>query len=150
MPHSGFVVTRAAFLALFSFGSLRSCFSSSKNAGNFIRGFGTFASPYGKKKIEVTRRQKSLVDFKVLDVASGKELVKDYVGSDVMRWFLFWETPDVLWGYGSDIGYFKCFEFTTAGVKETKVQAGMEVPQEVWDNLPNVMQKRVKSRQPKQ
>ena len=38
--------------------------------------------------VEVVRREKSLVDFKVLDATTGKQVVKDYVGSDAMRWFL--------------------------------------------------------------
>lgn len=142
-------MTRSAFLALLSFGGLRSCMGPAKSEDRFVRKFGNFVSPDGKRRIEVIRRSKSLVDFKVLDVASGKELVNDYVGSDVMRWFLYWETPDILWGYGSDIGYFKCFEFTSGGVKETEIRSGAEVPQEVWDNLPSTMQKHIKPREPK-
>ena len=117
-------------------------------ADDAIRRFGTFVSPDGKKQVVVTRRSVSLVDFKVLDSATGKELVKDYVGSDVMRWFLWWETPNRLWGYGSDIGYFKCFDFdAVGGIKETLIKGGtgMKVPKQVWDRLPSTMQKRVEA-----
>lgn len=85
------------------------------SSASMVRRFGTYASPDGTKQLIVTRREKSLVDFKVVDRASGKELVADYIGSDAMRWFLYWETPSRLWGYGSDIGYFKMFEFLPAG-----------------------------------
>ena len=115
-------------------------------ADDAIRRFGTFVSPDGKKQVLVTRRSVSLVDFKVIDSATSKELVKDYVGSDAMRWFLWWETPNRLWGYGSDIGYFKCFDFDAVGrVKETLIKGGtgMKVPKQVWDRLPSTMQKRV-------
>lgn len=81
--------------------------------------------------VEVVRREKSLVDFQVLDATSGKQAVKDYVGSDAMRWFLWWETPDRLWGYGSDIGYFKCFDFTDSGACPGLIYDGMDVPQKL-------------------
>jgi len=139
-------MTRLILLFALLCGGLCGCGPRGAGGDSYIRRFGSIVSPDGKKKIEVTRREKSLVDFKVVDAGSGKALVKDYMGSDAMRWFLWWETPDLLWGYGSDIGYFKLFEFTASGVRETRVQSGMEVPQEVWGNLPNVMQKRMKAR----
>lgn len=67
-------------------------------ASDIVRSFGTFVSPDSTKKIVVTRRSVSLVDFQVFDAATGKELAKDYVGSDAMRWFLQWESPTRLWG----------------------------------------------------
>ncbi len=111
-----------------------------------VRSFGTFLSPDSTKKIVVTRRSVSLVDFQVFDVASGKELAKDYVGSDAMRWFLCWETPVKLWGYGSDIGYFKLFEFQTDGTtKITPINDQIPIPQIIWDKLPSGLQKRYKA-----
>ena len=139
-------MTRVAFISFVPILCLFGCFRSAPPRDGFIRSFGASLSPDRKKKVEVIRREKSLVDFKVLDAATGKQLVKDYVGSDAMRWFLWWETPDRLWGYGSDIGYFKRFDFTATGVSQTGIQSGTEVPQEVWDNLPNFMQKRVKAK----
>jgi hypothetical protein len=139
-------MTRSVFYFALLFGGLCGCRPGGVSSDNFIRRFGTFVSPDGTKKAEVTRREKSLVDFKVFETGSGKTLASDYVGSDAMRWFLWWETPDRLWGYGSDIGYFNCFEFTASGVKKTSIQSGMEVPQEVWDNLPSTMQRRMKVR----
>ena len=142
-------MTRSVFCFVLLFGGLCGCRPNSFASDHFIRRFGAFVSPDGKRTVEVTRREISLVDFKVLEASSGKELVSDYVGSDAMRWFLWWETPDRLWGYGSDIGYFKCFEFTASGVKKNRVQSGTEIPQEVWDNLPSTMQDRMKVRPPK-
>lgn len=139
-------MTRSVFFFVLLFGGLFGCRPNSFASDNFIRRFGAFVSPDGKRTVEVTRREISLVDFKVLEAASGNEMVTDYVGSNAMRWFLWWETPDRLWGYGSDIGYFKSFEFTASGVKTTSIQSGMEVPQEVWDNLPSTMQRRMKVR----
>ena len=141
-------MTRPVFFLGLLFGGLCGGRPGGVASDTFIRGFGTFASPDGKKTIEVTRLEKSLVDFKVLEAAGGKILVSEYVGSDAMRWFLWWETPDRLWGYGSDIGYFKCFDFTASGVKTTSIQRGAEVPQEVWNNLPSSMQRRMKVRPP--
>jgi hypothetical protein len=137
---------RAFFLKSLTCVLLVSGGSNAFAADDAIRRFGTFVSPDGKKQVVVTRRSVSLVDFKVLDSATGKELVKEYVGSDAMHWFLWWENPNRLWGYGSDIGYFKCFDFDAiGGIKETRIQGGigMKVPKQVWDRLPSTMQKRV-------
>lgn len=119
--------------------------SQSSATPDMVTSFGTTFSPDATKKLVVTRQEVSLVDFQVLDARSGKELVKDYIGSDAMRWFLHWETPTRLWGYGSDIGYFKLFEFQADGtVKTTRVNEQTPVPRIVWDNLPSVIQERHK------
>lgn len=123
--------------------------TSAGTAGSsLVRTFGSTASPDGSKRLEVTRREKSLVDFKVVDSASGKELVSDYIGSDAMRWFLHWETPSRLWGYGSDIGYFKVFDFAADGsVTQKVVDDSSPVPQAVWENLPSSLQRKFKAQQ---
>jgi hypothetical protein len=58
------------------------------STSSVVRSFGSTTSPDGRKRLEVTRREKSLVEFEVLDGASGKRLASDSIGSDVMRWFL--------------------------------------------------------------
>lgn len=105
-------------------------------------------SPDGTKRLEVTRREESLVDFEVLDSASGRRLANDSIGSDAMRWFLYWETPSRLWGYGSDIGYFNLFEFKSDGtVTENTLDETMPVPPLVWENLPSSLQRKYKAQQ---
>lgn len=117
-------------------------------ASPVVRDFGSTLSPDGSKRLEVTRREKSLVVFEVIDSSSGKRLVNDSIGSDAMRWFLYWETPSKLWGYGSDIGYFMLFEFTSDGTVEwTKVDETMVVPKPVWDNLPSSLQRKYEAQQ---
>lgn len=136
---------RHTFLLLIVCLSFVGC-NRTASSGAVVRGFGLSASPDGSKKLEVTRREKSLVDFEVLDAASGKRLVGGCVGSDAMRWFLCWESPTRLWGYGSDSGYFKLFEFKSDGtVGETTVKTSMTVPPIVWDNLPPSLQKKQKA-----
>lgn len=115
-----------------------------------IHSFGTFISPDATKKVIVSRRSATLVDFQVFNAANDKELAKDYIGSDVMRWFLYWESHTLLWGYGSDIGYFKLFEFRADGTTKIKpINDQVPIPQTVWDNLPSVLQKRYKVAAPK-
>jgi hypothetical protein len=104
--------------------------------------FGSYVSPTGDFTVEVTRREKSLVDFAVLKTSTRATLHKDYIGSDAMRWFLWWETPTRLWGYGSDLGYFEVFDFGSGGVTATTVTKTMPVPQFVWDRLPTTLQPR--------
>lgn len=113
-----------------------------------VRTFGSSASPDGSKRLEVTRRGKSLVDFKVVESSSGKQLVSDYIGSDAMRWFLHWETPTRLWGYGSDIGYFKVFDFSAGGSVTSKVvDDTVPIPRTVWENLPSSLQREFRVQQ---
>ncbi|WP_169972701.1 hypothetical protein [Tautonia rosea] len=115
-------------------------------SGPLVRDFGSFTSPDGTKRLEVKRRDKDLVDFEVVDSASGKKLASDSIGWAAMRWFLYWESPSRLWGYGSDIGYFKLFEFKSDGtVAETEVDEMMAVPPVIWDNLPSTLQRKYKA-----
>ena len=110
-----------------------------------VRSFGASLSPDGTKQLVVTRREKSLVDFEVFNSTSSEQLVSDSIGSDAMRWFLYWETSSKLWGYGSDIGYFKIFEFTAGGaVTQIEVGRSLPVPAEVWENLPSSLQPKYK------
>ena len=113
-----------------------------------VREFGASTSPDGAKRLEVTRRDKDLVDFEVIDSASGKKLASDSIGWSAMRWFLCWENSSKLWGYGSDIGYFKLFEFRPDGtVGESEVDEKKPVPSVVWDNLPSSLQRKYKAEQ---
>ncbi|MEN3943238.1 hypothetical protein WJU23_18205 [Prosthecobacter sp. SYSU 5D2] len=116
--------------------------SGSGTPAGFIDSFGSHASPSGAMTVEVTRREKSLVDFAVVDTSTGKTLVTDYIGSDAMRWFLWWENPSRLWGYGSDLGYFKVFDFASGRVTSSSVSDATPVPQFVWDHLPTSKQRR--------
>jgi len=119
-----------------------------KQPGPFIRAFGSSISPDGKRRLEVTRRDKDLVDFRVLDSASGKILTSDSIGWSAMRWCLYWENPTRLWGYGSDIQYFKVFAFKADGtVTETEMNEMMPVPSVMWDFLPSSLKKKYKKEQ---
>lgn len=138
---------RHAFVILFSLLFVAGCNGRASSSG-LVRSFGSSTSPDGSKTLEVTRREKSLVDFEVRDSASGKVLASDHIGSDAMRWFLYWESPTKLWGYGSDVGYFKLFEFKSDGtVDETTVERTMAVPPVVWENLPSSLQQKQKAQQ---
>ena len=138
---------RHAFVLLLSLLFIAGCNGRASSSG-LVRSIGSSTSPDGSKKLEVTKREKSLVDFEVIDSASGKRLTSDHIGSDAMRWFLYWETSTRLWGYGSDVGYFKLFEFKPDGtIAETTVDSAMAVPPLVWDNLPSSLQKKQKAQQ---
>ena len=114
--------------------------------GPLVRNFGSFMSPDTTKRLEVKRRDKDLVDFEVFDSATGKKLASDSIGWSAMRWFLYWENSSKLWCYGSDIGYFKVFEFRPDGtVAESEVDETKPVPLVVWDNLPSSLQQKYKA-----
>lgn len=119
--------------------------NSRSSPDSLVRTFGSLMSPDGGKRLVVTKREKSLVDFEVMDSATGKRLANDTIGSDAMRWFLYWETSSRLWGYGSDTGYFKLFEFKPDGtMTAAAVDATMAVPAGVWENLPSSLQVKYK------
>jgi len=108
-----------------------------------VKNFGTTESPDGTKQLNVTRRAKALVDFEVVDVSSGRQLLADTIGSNAMRWFLHWESPTRLWGYGSDIGYFNVFDFHPDGtVSGIEVEEGTTLPAAVWIGLPGSLQEK--------
>jgi len=103
--------------------------------------FGSYPLAGSPLELEISKREASLVDFKVTRGPKGPVLLSDNLGSDAMRWFMVWEAPDVLWVHGSDTGYFKRFEFP-AGVSSpvvTVVSKGMPVPARVRQALPERM-----------
>lgn len=111
-----------------------------------VRDFGSSTSPDGALRLDVIARDKDIVDFEVFDSKTDEKLVHDSIGWSAMRWFLHWETASRLWGYGSDIGYFKLFEFKPDGnVVETEVNETALLPQAVWDNLPSSLQRSYKT-----
>ena len=119
------------------------CGQASPSKDPFVTSFGSFLSPDGTKRLEVTRRKQSIVDFsgdvdfEVFDSASGKKLASDSIGWAGMRWCLCWENSSRLWGYGSDIQYFKLFEFKSDGtVGESGIDKTIHVPPAVWKFLP--------------
>lgn len=117
-------------------------------SGSLIKDFGSFVSPDGTKELKVLRRDTDIVDFEVLDSKSEKKLVSDSVGWSGMRWFLYWENSSRLWGYGSDIGYFKRFEFKSDGtVTETRADDMKSVPTAVWEGLPSALQEKYSKQQ---
>ena len=136
-----------AFIAIMLAGCGRRT-SAGTAGGSMVQTFGSTASPDGSMRLEVTRRQESLVHFEVVDSTSGKEVVSDYIGSDAMRWFLYWDTPNRLWAYGSDSGYFQVFDFAHDGSATWKlVDGSFPVPQAVWESLPPSLQTKFKAQQ---
>lgn len=113
--------------------------SRSPSVPGMVETFGTFSAPDGGLKLVVTKHEKSLVRYQVV-TASG-ELVNGptQIGSDMMRWFFFWESPDILWAYGADYPYFERLEFVRGngvpGVKVTKIEKKHALPREVWNEL---------------
>ena len=121
--------------------------SRSKPAG-MVNQFGVSSSPDSTMRVEVTRREKSLVDFRIIESSSGKILAEDHLGSDFSRWFLYWETPTKLWGWGSDFGYFKVFDFSSKQpVIGRKVTKDMLIPADVWNNMPSIRKEYKKAEQ---
>lgn len=107
-----------------------------RRRSELIETFGTFPSPSGALLLTVSRKEKSLVEFHVSPSSGGTPLFKsNRIGSDAMRWFLYWESDTCLWAYGSDAGHFARIDFGTSAPVENPVPVGSTVPRPVWDAL---------------
>jgi len=130
------MMTRRHFTALIAWGvAIPSCHR--RSSSGLIQTYGTFPSPSGSLVLTMERREKSLVDFKVAAPGATTPLfASDRIGSDAMRWFLYWESDRVLWAYGSDAGYFARIDFPTSSTPtENPVAIGSPVPRPVWEAL---------------
>ena len=80
--------------------------------------------------------------YSVTNPVSGSPvLFSDNLGSDAMRWFIYWETPTKLWAYGSDMDYFKSIDFSPGGAPTVKnVDKNVLLPKAVWEALPGSKQ----------
>jgi hypothetical protein len=86
-------------------------------------------------------KPKSLVDYRIVDVATQKESSPDRLFSDAMRWAAFWQDDDTLWVHSSDIGLSVwrrgaqgSFSQVWLGEKSELVPT---IPAEIWDFLPS-------------
>lgn len=111
---------------------------------DLIRTFGTHPSPSGSLVLRVVRKEQSLVEIQVSLSAGGTPLfTSDRIGSDAMRWFLYWESDTSLWAYGSDAGYFTRIDFTVSSTPvENPVSVGSALPRLVWEALSSSVQEK--------
>lgn len=130
------MMTRRHFTALIAW-SVAATGCRRRGSSGLIQTFGSFPSPSGSLVLTVERREKSLVDFHVASASGGTPLFSsNRIGSDAMRWFLYWENDRVLWAYGSDAGYFARIDFPASSKPiESPVAIGSTLPHPVWEAL---------------
>lgn len=130
------MITRRHFTALMAW-SVAATGCRRRGSSGLIQTFGTFPSPSGSLVLTVARREKSLVDFHVAPASRGAPLFSsNRIGTDAMRWFLYWENDHVLWAYGADAGYFVRIEFPNSSTPvETPIRVGSVLPRPVWEAL---------------
>jgi len=143
------MMTRRHFTALIAWGvAIPSCHRR-RRPKELIQTFGSFPSPSGSLVLTVERREKSLVDFHVSSTSGSAPLFSsNRIGTDAMRWFLFWENDRVLWVYGSDVGYFARIDFPASSKPiENPVAIGSTVPHPVWEALSTSAREKYKVKQ---
>lgn len=121
---------------------LYSCAPSRPSASsNLVTDRGTFPSPSATYELVIGSKSKSLVDYKIVSVATKQEFAPESLFSDAMRWAAFWENDEALWVHSSDIGLsvWKADSsgmFTQTGVGRNPSLVA-KIPQELWDFLPS-------------
>ena len=124
-------------LVLCGIGSLGGCRGRASLPPGMARTWGSYPAPGGTLTLTITRRDKSLVDYSVANAAPGLPVIfSDHLGSDAMRWFIYWENSTRLWAYGADLAYFKRVDFPPGGAPvATAVKKKDVLPKAVWAAL---------------
>ena len=119
--------------------------SGSTGTGGLITDRGAFPSPSGSSQLVIGSKPKSLVDYRIVSVATKKESVPDRLFSDAMRWAAFWQDDDTLWIHSSDLGLSVwkrdpqgSFSQEWLGERSELVAS---IPAEMWDFLPSSLKR---------
>ena len=119
--------------------------SGSIGTDDLITDRGVFPSPSGSSQLVIGSKAKSLVDYKIVDVATKKESAPDRLFSDAMRWAAFWQDDDMLWVHSSDIGLSVWRRESQGGFSQEWLDERSElvasVPAEIWDFLPSSLKR---------
>ena len=90
-------------------------------------------------------KPKSLVDYRIVNVATQKEFVPDRLFSDAMRWAAFWQDDDTLWVHSSDIGLSVWKRDSQGGFSQEWLGERSElvpsIPAAVWEFLPSSLKR---------
>ena len=109
--------------------------------GGLITERGAFPSPSGAFRLEIGSKSQSLVDYRIVDVATGRESRPDHLFSDAMRWGAFWQADDTLWVHSSDIGLSVWKRDAQGSWVQEWIGGRLEwiprIPGQVWDFLPS-------------
>ena len=132
---------------LFLVVSLSACSRSGSTAtGGIITDRGTFPSPSGSYQLVIGSKPESLVDYRIVNVATKKEFTPDRQFSDAMRWAAFWQDDDTLWVHSSDIGL-SVWKRNSQGVFSQewlgeRSELVRTIPKELWSVLPSTLKRR--------
>lgn len=106
---------------------------------------GTFPSPSGTFQLVIGSKPESLVDYKIVEIATQKEFVPDRLFSSVMRWAAYWQDDNTLWVHSSDIGLSVWRRDWRGGFYQVWLGERSElipiIPPEVWDFLPSSLRR---------
>jgi hypothetical protein len=121
------------------------CSRSAVPVGLITR-FGEYRSPDGRATLTISRREKALVHFSIRPDGGVAPSIADVIGSDAMRWCLYWGASGDLWAYSSDTGYFSRIEAASSSNPTAhEVTQGSEVPQVIYHFLPSSIRGRWKA-----
>jgi len=91
--------------ALFCCLWLVGCNKSPAPAANpIITSFGDFKSPDQKYNLHIKLGANRQVSYSIKDLASDQVVAGDTAGTDLQRWFFYWDENANLWVHSSDIG----------------------------------------------
>lgn len=115
----------------------------STEKGGLIAERGVFPSPSRAYQVEIGSKSWSLVDYKIVNVATKQEYSPKYLFSDAMQWAAYWQDDDTLWVDSSDIGLSVwkrnsqgAFSHEWLGKESDLVPT---IPAEIWNFLPSCL-----------
>lgn len=119
--------------------------SGSTATGGLIMHRGTFSSPSGSYKLVIGSKPKSLVDYRIVNIARRKESTPDRLFSDAMRWAAYWQDDDTLWVHSSEIVLSVWKRDSRGGFSQQWLGEGSKLvpsrPAEIWDFLPSSLKR---------
>jgi len=120
--------------------------SESTNTRELITDRGSFPSPSGSYQLVIGSKSKSLVDYKIVNVATKEEFTPKHLFSDTMRWAAFWEDDNALWIHSSDIGLSVWKRDSRGGFSQEwlgkKSDLVPTIPTELWAFLPSSLKRK--------
>lgn len=114
--------------------------------GRLITSQGTFPSPSGLSQLVIGHKSRSLIDYKIVEVATKKESAPEHLFSEAMRWAAFWQDDDTLWVHSSDIGLSVWRRDSQRGFSQVWIGKDSAlvptIPPEIWEYMPSSSKRR--------
>ena len=118
----------------------------SSGPGSLIRKPGIYMSPNERWQLDVVINS-AIVNYAVIDTASGKVIIQDTSGSRIQRWFFQWGDQE-LWFHSSDLGSGVWILAPASPPRRVELndiwpnqELSSKMPHEFFNNLPSTLKR---------